>query len=56
MWMAGETARERSERVSKRKKKNTKLESFTMMKSSNRWDENETEKKYYVKGGERMRK
>lgn len=41
----------------KGKGKNTKLDSFTMMKSDGGWDDEDDEKKeYFVKGGRRLRK
>lgn len=38
------------------KGKNAKLDSFTMMKSNDGWDEKEKEDAYYMKGGARRRK
>lgn len=38
------------------KKGNAKLESFTMMKSTDGWDDMDKEDEYYIKGGARKRK
>jgi len=40
----------------KGKRGNAKLESFTMMKSSDGWDAEDEEDEYYIKGGARRRK
>mmetsp|Transcript_7346 Transcript_7346/g.16647 ORF Transcript_7346/g.16647 Transcript_7346/m.16647 type:complete len:654 (-) Transcript_7346:34-1995(-) len=40
----------------KKGKGNAKLESFTMMKSNDGWDDDEKEDEYYIKGGARKRK